>query len=309
MISVNVIIVTYNGESVIGDCLESVFNSIGDIDLNVIVCDNQSTDKTVDIVIAYPEISLTTNKCNIGFGAANNIAIASCLENSPDYFLLLNQDAYVYPNTIQKLIDVAEAEKDVGIVSPIHLDGTGKKLDTLFRKLYLHPDQCPQLYDDLLGLDMQEVKSAYELPFVNAAAWLLPLATIDCVGGFDPLFYHYGEDNNYVDRCNYHGRRVFLATKAHVRHDRSTGIDNALRHKNAYLRSQLIEWLNPNQALSINKYIHKYVKGSAKSLFQLNVLQLGNNIRSFGRLLRLYATVKRHRSTYLHRRPFFSSTS
>jgi GT2 family glycosyltransferase len=45
-----------------------------------------------------------------------------------------------------------------------------------------------------------KVKELYYFPFVNAAAWFIPKHTLNKVGGFDPIFFHYGKEENYCQR-------------------------------------------------------------------------------------------------------------
>ena len=60
----------------------------------------------------------------------------------------------------------------------------------------------PKLIDDLYWDRLDDV---YNTHYVNAAAWLLPRKTLEMIGGFDPIFFHYGEDDNYMNRVLYHG--------------------------------------------------------------------------------------------------------
>src|SRR5690606_3487544 len=64
------------------------------------------------------------------------------------------------------------------------------------------------------------IPPVYEIPFVNAAAWMLSRKCIENIGGFDPLFFHYGEDDNYCQRVLYHGFKIGVLPKVYVIHDR-----------------------------------------------------------------------------------------
>ena len=134
---------------------------------------------------------------NLGFGKANNLGISYALNNSCDYVFLLNQDAYLEKDVIDRMLAVHKKNTDYGVLSPIHLNGEGNKLDKNFSN-YINYNGNPYLYLDALK---GETKEIYEVPFVNAAAWLIPAATLKIIGGFDPLFFHYGEDNNYCQRA------------------------------------------------------------------------------------------------------------
>lgn len=226
-----VIVVSYNGERWIRDCLGNLLES--QIPVEVIVIDNNSTDRTVSIVEnEFPKIDLIKQGANLGFGRANNIGIGRALDRHADYLFLLNQDAYVYPDTIGKLLSVHQNNGDYGIISPLQLNGSGTELDMLFKK-FLSNSYPPEI---AMGIENGRLEPAGLLPvrFINAASWFIARSCIDKVGLFDPLFYHYGEDNNYSSRTQYHGFKVGVTPMAAIRHDKVHDLS-----KNALLLRQI----------------------------------------------------------------------
>lgn len=90
----------------------------------------------------------------------------------------------------------------------------------------------------------------FRAPFVNAAAWLLPVSTINTIGGFDPIFFHYGEDNNYCQRILYHNLKIGVVLGTFIRHDREKNIvrntwtiESALKKREKELK---VNWANIN---------------------------------------------------------------
>ena len=212
-----IIIVTYNGEKWIQKCLSSVMKS--DIKHNIIVIDNASNDNTSNIIKDYfPEVELIENTENIGFGRANNIGIKKAYDESADFIFLLNQDAYVEKDTIRKLVNIAKSNQNFGIISPVHLNGNGDALDFNFSN-YIVPRHCQGFYSDLYLNNLSD--SVYQVKFVNAAAWLISRQCIETIGGFNPIFDMYGEDDNYIHRVYYHGFMVGIYPFARIFHDRS----------------------------------------------------------------------------------------
>lgn len=113
-----------------------------------------------------------------------------------------------------------------GIISPVHLNGDGTAIDFGFYNLIANNNAK---YDErklLTDLLKNDKKSIYQFKFINAAAWLVSKKCIEIVGGFDPLFYHYGEDNNYCQRIKYHGFKLGLATQTFIYHDREQRMSN-----------------------------------------------------------------------------------
>ena len=219
MKKVAIIIVTWRGMKWIDSCLASVRQS--NYPATVFLVDNNSPDETPDFIgKIYPEVRLTRSDKNLGFGKANNIAMKQALSEGFDYFFLLNQDAYLHPDTIENLLDVAE-KGDYGIISPVHLNGDGSRADFYFRDFVM--GQCADYLDQSI---VGSKRSLFESNFIPAAAWFLPRKTLEEIGGFDSLFYHYGEDDNYCQRCLYHNRKIVFTTTAFIRHDREATVGN-----------------------------------------------------------------------------------
>ncbi len=209
------VIVTYNGDRWIHKCLESLRKSVKTTD--IIVVDNASSDRTVKIIQQdFPEVKLITSDQNLGFGAANNLAIQKGLEQGYECFFLLNQDAWVNEDTLGALQEIINKKHEYGIVSPIHLNGAGTDLDRNFR-WYMRD----QLVPGLLGhLENDSSSKLFDVPFVNAAAWMLSRSCLMTVGKFHPLFHHYGEDDNYAHRVKASGYQIGVLAGVSIYHDR-----------------------------------------------------------------------------------------
>jgi len=213
-LTITVVVVAYNGLGLLEQCLESLLHS--DCPLEIIVVDNGSDDGTTCYVSNLEGIQLLRLHENLGFGRANNKGMQYALRNGADYVMLLNQDAYVDSHTIGTLVGVMERHRDFGIASPIHFMGTKDNLDKKFA-FYLGA-YSPKLLFDMWRGGIEEI---YPVDFVNAAAWLIRRECLESVGGFDPLFFMYGEDEDYCRRARYHGFRVGVVPRAcayHYRH-------------------------------------------------------------------------------------------
>jgi len=210
------IIITYNGLHWIDKCLKSLTDST--VPVSIIVIDNGSTDGTSEFVQQHhSEVKFIQSAVNLGFAKANNIGIKQAYDAGADYVFLLNQDAWVEKDSIEKLISTFDRFPDAGIVSPVHLNGKGTDLDFGF-KSYLSQNNTADFVSDMY---FGNLKAAYETKFVNAAAWMLNRGCIEKVGGFDTsIFYHYGEDDNYSQRVVFHGFKIYICSKATVCHDR-----------------------------------------------------------------------------------------
>ena len=220
------IIVTYNAmrRQWIDKCLRSIAAST--VPVTAVVVDNGSTDETRTYVPAhFTEAVWLPQDRNLGFGQANNIGLRYALEHDADYVLLLNQDATIQPDTLSLLL----AESDgCSMLSPIHLNGDGSNFDANFYRFTL--SISPSLPKGIN--ECKKTKGRLAIGEVCAACWLMPAKVIREIGGFNPLFTQYGEDNNYYDRLAYHQVNTFLVPAAEMRHDRQIhGDSEAYNHK------------------------------------------------------------------------------
>lgn len=264
MATVNTIIITFNGIQWIDRCLESLQKST--IPLKITIIDNSSIDGTPQAIRAkFPEVSLVQLDKNLGFGQANNIGLKKALDDEADFVFLLNQDAWVENETIKLLVDAHKQFPEYGIISPIHLNGQGTGLDYGFLN-YLCRDNKRIFLKELFVKQKHEHSIIYPLDFINAAFWLIPRSTLETVGGFNPLFFHYGEDREYVNRCLFFGLKTGFVPLAKGYHDRLQG-DGKDKKKNLKQAALLNKILNPNQSYSWINACGDALKSSILSLF------------------------------------------
>lgn len=264
------IIVSYNFEPWIHKCLPSLLESSYPTD--ILVVDNNSGDNTTQIIKeTYPTIRLIESSENLGFGKANNIGLDIVLKEEYDYAFLVNQDAWVDRNCIANLIKVNT--DNIGIISPIHYDGTETMLDYGF---------------DVYTKQARTENSYRVCSFVNAAFWFIPNPVIRKAGGFAPIFFHYGEDKDYANRIRYYGLNIVLAEEAKAYHDRQ----QRKTDRKAFLKSEFVyhltEYCNINYTFvkaftmavlaSLKKMYSSLLKGhtfEANSYFSIALRLLG----------------------------------
>lgn len=213
---ISVVIVTFNGSAWIRPALQSLRDSRHPC--KAIVVDNASGDDTVAIVrCEFPDTTLIETGANLGFGRGNNIGIETALRAGADAVFLLNQDAYVTPDAIGRLVDFLVEEPAFDIVSPLHCSPDLSRIDPNTQSAYLQRHASGYLSDACLG----QVKPHYEIRGINAAAWMLRSQVFYRAGGFDPLFFMYGEDDDLIERFAHHRIRTALLPAARIVHLRA----------------------------------------------------------------------------------------
>jgi GT2 family glycosyltransferase len=206
------IVVTYNAMKWLDRCLGSLSES--EVPTDVIVIDNGSVDGTCEYIAGnYPDVLLTRSEENLGFGKANNVGFRYALEHQYRYVYLMNQDAWVYKDTLSVLTSAMDSDSSIGILSPMQMTASGDRPDMRFEK------KCPaEALEDISG-PMASGK-VYETKFVMAAHWMISRECLQKVGGFSPAFPHYGEDDNFIHRARLKGFRVCVHSGTKAIHDR-----------------------------------------------------------------------------------------
>lgn len=294
MLNVYCIIVTYNAQRWIDNCLSSIVED--KLDFHIIIVDNGSTDDTIKIIKSkYLYVQLIEAKENLGFAKANNLGFTIAKENKADFVYLLNQDTISYPDNIYNLINSVNFKNNekIGVISPMHLNNSGDKLDSQF-ELYISSGSSASLISDSL---LDKRKLIYPIGFVNAAAWLIKTETIEKVGGlFSSAFYHYGEDVNFIGRLRYFGFENILVTNVfvhHCREERGNKKPQKFLKKELFINSN-VKLYNINQSLKTAYYeIFKY------SVNQFLIGNFGLALNLLWSSLHKYKKVIRTRQSYL----------
>ena len=254
------VIVTYNAmrRNWISKCLGSLQQST--VPIVAVVVDNASSDGTGECIAAdFPDAVWLPQEENLGFGRANNVGIKYALEHGADYILLLNQDATVKEDAVEIMCKVSDGQS---VVSPVQLNGDASRLDTLFKYVLLQAENF--LIDDLLI--KESANESYDNGKYAAACWLLPVNVIKKVGGFNPLFFQYSEDYNYLCRVRYHHFKTMLATRAFMCHDRNVHGSNSIFSKSELHREMLLAACDINNSLKAfiiqwaKLFLHSYTR-------------------------------------------------
>lgn len=122
----SVIILNYNVRYFLEQCVLSVQNAIQDIEAEIIVVDNHSSDDSCQMIRdRFPNVTLIANSENTGFPKGNNIGVDRA---KGEYVCILNPDTVVAEDTFVKILTFAEKQQDLGIVGCKFIDGTGNFL-------------------------------------------------------------------------------------------------------------------------------------------------------------------------------------
>ncbi len=199
----SIIIVNYNVEYFLEQCLHAALKAAKNISCEIIVVDNNSVDGSVAMVEEkFKGVTLIANKKNTGFSYANNQAIKQA---AGEYILLLNPDTVVEENTFEKVLAFMDAHPEAGGLGVKMLDGKGNFLPeskrglptplVAFFKIFGLSKLFPK--SRLFGkyhLGYLDKDKTHEVDILSGAFMLLRKSVLDKIGALDEAFFMYGED-------------------------------------------------------------------------------------------------------------------
>lgn len=187
---VTVIIVNWNGERFLEQCLSALAQQTRPAD-EIIVVDNASTDGSLTIARRFPRIRLMALESNTGFARGNNLAIAAASPASR-WIVLLNPDAFPEPDWLTTLLDAARSRPDCAAFGSRLIDAQNpKKLDGAGDACHIsglvwrtgHGQPVPE-----------KSQHPHEIFSPCAAAAMYRRDALQEIGGFDEDYFCYVED-------------------------------------------------------------------------------------------------------------------
>lgn len=278
--SVSIVLLNYNGFEDTIACLKSI-KDISYENYNIVIVDNASTDDSCEKLESYLKINVASyskfhspkeamennvnhekytlilSNYNGGYGYGNNIGIKYALNNAEnDYFLLINNDTIVESNFLEPMVEVCEADKDIGIASgkiyfhdrPDVIWFNGGKLQSCTAKIN-HIN-----YEEK---DIGQI-TPYENTFITGCLWLLPKNIIHDVGLINEKYFMYVEDLEYCQRVLNSGYKLTVCKKSIIWHKVGGSGGGELSAFSAY-------WMARNKVKFIMQYSNKYCKVIALS--------------------------------------------
>lgn len=223
----SIIVVNWKVRDLLCECLRSTFENtrLPRAQYEVVVVDNDSGDGSVEMVASeFPEVTLIANRDNVGFGAANNQAMAHC---SGKWILLLNPDTIVPSGAIDRMLEKIQASPDIAVLGCRLENGdgtlqkwTGGAFPTFWNLAthYFFLDRLlPAAWRPApLYLD-HDVQQDVSVGWVSGACMLLRR---EVVGEeiFSPHFFMYGEDMELCYRMRKAGHEVIYTPAASIIH-------------------------------------------------------------------------------------------
>ncbi len=235
-----VIIVSWNVNSLLANCLHSILNETTEVDFQVIVVDNASTDGSADMVAHdFPAVQLIRSDVNLGFAGGNNLGIQAA-DSAIPYILLLNSDTLVKPGALTALVRFMDTHPETGAVGPrlLRPDGTPQPyafggdptplylLRRGLKRLLFHRYLHDWATDEIQAVD-----------WVSGACLLARHVAIEQVGVLDKNMFMYFEDSEWCLRMRKAGWKVYYNPQVEIVHLGGQSLKKNPEAQQAYYRS------------------------------------------------------------------------
>ena len=251
-------IITWNAKDLLQQLLDSVYASVKEVDFEVVVVDNGSSDETLEMVTKdYPEVILEANAENLGVSPARNKILRKARGR---YILSLDVDTTLYPNgAVEKLVATMDQHPEVAIGGPklVYKDGSLQLscrpfpspmnivIEGTFLKKYFPNSRFVKKYT----LEDWDHGSLKEVDWMYGAALIIRASTLDEIGCLDEKFFYLYEDIDLCFQAWRKGHKVLYIPEAVICH-------HLEREERSILSKTL--WIHLH---SIRRYLFKdYVK-------------------------------------------------
>lgn len=238
-----ILIITYNSQNQIIDCLESINNSLitdpANPQINIVIIDNHSQDQTVKAIKQYQknsrfEIVLITNTENSGFAkAVNQGFIHVQAKYHPELFLLLNPDAILDNLCLTALLSAAKKQPRAGLISASILDPKTQKHWFLMGKIHwLKFKTSHQKPSNQQPTSQPAMNCKLPSAYLTGCCLLIKKNVIARIGLFDERFFLYYEDADFSIRAQKAGFGLWVEPTALCFHHESQSSSSDLKTYN-----------------------------------------------------------------------------
>ncbi len=237
----SIIIVSWNVCDLLRKCLQSIEQGKGNLNVEVIVVDNASSDGSQDMVRdEFPTVKLEAQSENVGFPRGNNLGLEIA---NGSHFLLLNPDTEVLGDALSILIQYLENHPAVGLVAGQLLNPDRSTQSSIRR----FPTVAIGIFEStwLQGLAPRRLLDRYyfadapadtplEVDWVVGACMMVRKEIIEQVGLLDEAYYMYSEELDWCKRIKTAGWQVVYLPTAEIIHHVGKSSEQAVaeRHVN-----------------------------------------------------------------------------
>jgi len=217
----SIIIVNWNTRNLLLQCLNSIYQTVKAIEMEVWVVDNGSKDGSVAAAVErFAETKFIQNQVNFGFARANNQVLNMAAGR---YFLLLNPDTQVSEGAVEKLISFMDSHPEVGVAGAQLLNSDGSRQNSIanFPSLateLLNKSFLRWLFPEKFPGKEKDYREPIEGDSVIGACMMVRRDAIIQVGLLDEDYFLFLEETDWCYRMKKTGWKIYHVPDAEVYH-------------------------------------------------------------------------------------------
>jgi N-acetylglucosaminyl-diphospho-decaprenol L-rhamnosyltransferase len=222
----SIVIICWNDQKVIQQCIESIYSGTTEFDFEVIVSDNGSTDESLSIIRErFPAVKIVENRANVGFGRGNNAGIRV---SQGEYVLILNPDTIIIGHALETLVRYADEHSEAGAFGARVLNPDGSFQDCARPIPTVRGYLIAALYFRFLGRFFDGLASDIypgwdgrterEIGFQSGCCVMFRKQLLDQLKGFDEQFFYHFEEVDLCYRVWKAGKSLRFCPNAEITH-------------------------------------------------------------------------------------------
>lgn len=238
-IDLSISLVSCNSKDLLANCLTSIFNNTEHVKFEVLLVDNGSKDGTPAMVRKnFPQVKLTKNTSNMLYTKAHNKNLRKA---QGKYFLVLNEDTFIPPRVLQKIIMFMEKHPNIGLASCHQVDE--ERQTNITSERFPHPvyelfekSHVGKLFIQIFHLKKPKQMLAYfrygnwgrrttrQVDVIPGSFFFGRSELLHAVGLFDENLLLYYEESDYCQRARKKGYTAYHVGNVTVEHYKSKAI-------------------------------------------------------------------------------------
>ena len=243
-VEVSIIIINYNTRNITSNCLASIKEHSVNVNYEIILVDNASTDGSKEFFSNYQDIIYIYNDSNLGFGRANNIGINRA---SGKYIFLLNSDTYLTNNALSYFLEYEKRHNDSVVLGSwlLNIQLENNHSYCRFPSIKNELSSAIRVYTDRLPFNATKIcwtesftNTDIDVDYITGADLFIPKDVIEKVGMFDERFFMYYEESDLQKRMQMSGisRRIIIGPRI-VHFEQGSQLEKASKSSSKLLNS------------------------------------------------------------------------
>ncbi len=290
-IDLSVIIVTFKSENLIEKCLDSIYDTVKNLNFEVIISDNSPNDNTAGVInkikSKYKDLTFIKNKKNEGFSKGNNIGIKKA---HGEYVLFLNPDMVLKENSLMGVFEFMKLHPEAGAATCKVVLLNGELDDSCHRgfptpwRAFCHFTKLSRMFPKSklfsgYNLTYLNLSKIHEIDSLAGSFMMMPYLVGKKLNWWDEDFFFYGEDIDFCYRIKESGLKIYFVPEFSALHYKgaSSGIKKISKEFST-ANKQTKKWVTEQRFKAMGIFYDKHYRHKYPAIIR-NIVLLGIKLK------------------------------